>query len=450
MNVKEWERSDPFNLLARETSIYTFTYLNPKIVLRVTALVSKLWNEISQDEMLWRCFTLERFGWPTKLKEGIKWKDQYYNNVKRMQGNMTRQCGMLYSVYENKIEKWPDAEDVDVTSNSRLNCLHLSEDAEGIFHFILGFENGNIEFWKEEDDDGQQRNYTCMSLPRGHTEGVTCLKHFENYYGGDVSSTLFSASKDKTIRIWNLGPSKEICSKGIVLMESLKQFMTKNLKEKNVDNSLEGITALEVVNDDHIWKIFSGNDQGNITFHAISSIQSVVITQNNLVVRRAHDKLITSLIASNNKEILLSSSLDGTIKTWWIKETKEAVCLQTINAHSPVLKVIFHPDATVFIGLCMDNKIKLWTINSDKKLFFLKQDYQYYYHAEIESGAQSDAKHIAFYPFDDVKLLRCGFFQILCINRDNSIHMWDYIFASGSLEMVNFEDHQDKMNRTSG
>lgn len=81
-------------------------------------------------------------------------------------------------------------------------------------------------------------------------------------------------------------------------------------------------------------------------------------------VLEGHKRFIVSINRNIEGTLIVSSSIDGTIKIWDVETGK---CIQTLNQHNKwSYSVAFSPDNTKVISASSDKTVKIWDLNSGK------------------------------------------------------------------------------------
>jgi WD40 repeat protein len=190
---------------------------------------------------------------------------------------------------------------------------------------------------------------------------------------------LASGSEDKTVKLWSLETSEEICT--------LKGHSDTILCVAFSPN--ENILATSGDANDKTIKIWN-------------------LDKNKVSTLRGHSDWfggINSVAFSPDGKTLVSGSKDKTVKLWHIDKEKE---LSTFTGHSDeVYRAVFNPNAKLIASCNKDNSLKVWRLDTAEK--------HNIFSAKIE-GISS----IAFSP--DGKTIACGtnnaVISLITINYD--------------------------------
>mmetsp|Transcript_35284 Transcript_35284/g.89294 ORF Transcript_35284/g.89294 Transcript_35284/m.89294 type:complete len:671 (-) Transcript_35284:239-2251(-) len=167
---------------------------------------------------------------------------------------------------------------------------------------------------------------------QGHTESVLSLALTPD------GCTLFSASGDNLIKVWNI--------KGLILAQSLAEHAT-------------SVGALAMNKDGD--ELFSASGDGTvIAWHVVGGRASKAFAK-----PEAHDYGILAMKVSNSGTVLFTGSADKTIRGWTIDmDGHDLVLAFTLSGHlASVRSLALSPDDTVLYSASEDATIKVWTMD---------------------------------------------------------------------------------------
>lgn len=198
------------------------------------------------------------------------------------------------------------------------------------------------------------------------------------------STTLASASDDKTIKLWNLANKAEILtleghsswiwtvafspdSKTLVSGSADKTIKLWNLETGKLIRTLEGHT-------DGVSSVTFSPDGKTLASGSASQDKTIKLwnLQTGKLIRtlEGHTNGVPSVVFSPDGMTLASGSWDKTIKLWNLKTGKLIRALEG-NPDS-ILSVAFAPDGLTLASGSKDKKIKLWNLKTGKLIHTLK------------------------------------------------------------------------------
>ncbi len=202
----------------------------------------------------------------------------------------------------------------------------------------------------------------------GHENGVKSIAISKNL--------LVSASKDQTIKIWDINAGTEICT-GFGHDNEVTSVSFSPDGNQAISGDLDGIIILWNINDCQVIHKFSNT----------TKVKSVSWSPNGLYALSAHDNGMVKLWDVNAKQELrtfaghtdqvndvsfspdsskaLSASKDTTIKLWDVETGAE---IRTFVGHTNrVVSVAFSADGLFAISSSWDNTIRRWNIQTGEQ-----------------------------------------------------------------------------------
>ncbi|MEO1429138.1 MAG: NB-ARC domain-containing protein [Cyanobacteria bacterium J06633_8] len=214
---------------------------------------------------------------------------------------------------------------------SSLVSVSFSHDGK---YFATGVINGEVRLWQAED-------IKLLDILKGHNVWVWTFAFSPN------NKILASGSADSTIKLWDIDRGKCL----LTLEDNSKVYSVafdmdgKLLASSSEDRTIKiwDIKDIENIENDEYQKklnIKTDKYQKKLTGHS-GSVWSVAF----------HPK---------KKNIIASSSADGSIKLWDIDNEK---CLHTLTEHKEdVYAIDFHPQGELLVSCGDDKTIKLWEL----------------------------------------------------------------------------------------
>ncbi|CAK9145779.1 unnamed protein product [Ilex paraguariensis] len=247
--------------------------------------------------------------------------------------------------------------------------------------------------------------FTMLAKLEGHNKAVIGISL------PSCCDKLFSASNDKSVRIWdcNTGQCAEVVklegtigtlvSEGPWVFVGLSNAVKAWNIQSNVELTLNGpvgqVYALVVGND----MLFAGTEDGTILAWKSSCETSCPEVAATL---KGHSRVVLSLFVGANR--LYSGSMDKTIRVWDLQTLQ---CIQTLDGHANAVMSVLCWDSYLISG-SLDSTIKVW--------------------AATESGTLE----VVYERMEDHGVLAlCGIYDadakpiLLCSCNDNAVRLYD-------------------------
>jgi WD40 repeat protein len=125
-----------------------------------------------------------------------------------------------------------------------------------------------------------------------------------------------------------------------------------NLATSLFAESIGDVLKVAISSDERF--IAKGGSDGNITMWRIDNCQ-------NILSIKAHSSHVVGLIFTANDKKLISSSFDGSIKTW---DLATGACLQTLYLQAPAYRIALNQDGTILASGSNCGDILLWDITT--------------------------------------------------------------------------------------
>ncbi|ALF53910.1 serine/threonine protein kinase [Nostoc piscinale CENA21] len=169
---------------------------------------------------------------------------------------------------------------------------------------------------------------------KGHTEGVSSVAISPN---GQI---LVSGSRDKTIKVWNLATGQLI---------------------RTLEGHTEGVSSVAISPDGQI--LVSGSRDKTIKLWNLATGQLIRTLE-------GHTDWVSSVAISRNSQTLVSASNDKTIKLW---NFATGQLIRTLEGHTEgVSSVAISPNGKTFASGSGDQTIKMWDILTGQEILNLK------------------------------------------------------------------------------
>ncbi len=176
---------------------------------------------------------------------------------------------------------------------------------------------------------------------KGHTDDVTSVS-----FSAD-GKQIVTTSMDKTVRVWDIAGAKEIASFKIERMVEKKDPKGKVSQEKEIGRDF---THALFTNDGK--KVIAGNREGVIKIYDVEGKKEVQEL-------KAHEGVLALALSPDGSKFA-TGGYDWTIKIWDTATGKE---LRTIKAHEGnVLTLSFSPNNLWLASGGIDGVVKIWSV----------------------------------------------------------------------------------------
>jgi WD40 repeat protein len=211
-------------------------------------------------------------------------------------------------------------------------------------------DKGKKEEKKEEKKKEEYKPDLAQLEFKGHKDWIYVVAY------GAGGKTLASASRDRSVKVWDLATKKEV------------QTFSFPGEGKKGDERRDNIKAIVLAQD----RIFAGGGKFNQKAKAWQGevkIWDAKAGGTELKSLKGHSAEINGLAVDKEGKLLYSGSADDTVVVWDVDAGKE---LNTIKAHTePVMAIALSKDGGTLATASADGSVKLWD-KSGKELAVFK------------------------------------------------------------------------------
>ncbi|KAI9276282.1 WD40-repeat-containing domain protein, partial [Sporodiniella umbellata] len=238
--------------------------------------------------------------------------------------------------------------------------------------------------WKEVyserltiEKNWRSKRYKVLNL-KGHTNGVMCIQFCE------ITKRVITGSLDKTVRVWSLETGELIRTlTGHTREVRALQFDDAKLVTGAMDNALK----IWNYHTGQCIRTLEGHTGGVLSLHFDSRIMASGSTDHTIRVWNfdlgecytliGHTQWVNSVRICLEGKMLISSSDDASIRLW---DLSLRACTRVFQGHVGQVQVALPsplgfkhnlgstPDSPIIISSSLDNTIKIWDLQSGKSL----------------------------------------------------------------------------------
>jgi F-box and WD-40 domain protein 1/11 len=372
--------------------------------------VSKEWNRVISDGMLWRKLIeqmvridplwsglSERRGWGAYLfrpKPGERHKDHdFYRKL----------YPQIIKDIQNLENNWRTGHH----TLQRIVCR--SETSKGVYclqyddkKIISGLRDNTIKLW-------QRDTLECSQVLHGHTGSVLCLQYDDN--------VIVSGSSDATVRVWNIKTGELLNTlihhcEAVLHLRFADGLMVTCSKDRSIavwdmqsatDINLRRVlvghrAAVNVVDFDQKYIVSASGDRTIKVWHTSSCefVRTLNGHKRGIACLQYHDRLV------------VSGSSDNTIRLW---DVECGACLRVLEGHEELVRCIRFDSKRIVSG-AYDGKIKVWDLA-----------------AALDPRAPAGTLCLRTLVEHSGRVFRLQFdeFQIVSSSHDDTILIWDFL-----------------------
>jgi WD40 repeat protein len=194
---------------------------------------------------------------------------------------------------------------------------------------------------------GKELNKTL----HGHAEQIECLALDKD------GKTLYSGSKDQTVKVWDLDAGKDVSTIKAHTADVMAIALSK-----------DG-TKLATAGADGTVKVWDKSGKELAVFKVEKEVKTVDPKTKKETVAKEAARSFNCVAFSPDGKHVAAGNMDGYVKIWEVDAKKEQYDLK---AHDGVWSVAYNPDGTQLATGGLDGTIKLWDAASGKDVRTIK------------------------------------------------------------------------------
>ncbi|KIR30550.1 U3 small nucleolar RNA-associated protein 13 [Cryptococcus deuterogattii LA55] len=250
-------------------------------------------------------------------------------------------------------------------------CLAVSPDHQWL---VTGSKDHTARVWAPTTcAQGDGYTWRCIAVCQGHTESIGAVAFARKPFDDGHARFLFTASQDRTIKMWDLTPlsAASAASSSSSSSSPIRPRSMATLRAHEKD-----INSLDIAPNDKF--LVSGSQDKLVKLYAIDFNPPKVKAPAGegggrggaeggfklLGTCAGHRRGVWTVKFSKNDKVVASGSADRTVKLWSLDDF---TCLKTFEGHTnSVLRVDFLSHGQQLVTSASDGLVKLWNIKEEE------------------------------------------------------------------------------------
>ncbi|KAG0369871.1 hypothetical protein BGZ54_008609 [Gamsiella multidivaricata] len=352
-------RIDILSRLPYEIAVYVLRFVDMSNLCKI-ALISRAWNQLSNDNEVWRSVYLYQQQWKIKIP--------------------TRKSTLINSSKSNSTSKSlvDQLQDLSLSTHSQLNWKQLCHDRKALesrwrsiptktklighedsvyciqfdsTKIVTGSRDQTIKFW-------DAHTLQCTDTLHGHSQSVLCLQYNEH--------RMISGSSDNTIIIWDMETRQplsrlhghaagvlDVCFDDQYIISCSKDTSIKvwDVNKMVLIRTMTGhrgpVNAVQL----HEGQVVSASGDGLVKLWNVATgvcIRDFV----------GHERGLACV--QFDGVTIVSGSNDNTIRIW---EAATGRCIRTLTGHEKLVRTL-HFDQNRIVSGSYDYTVKVWDVET--------------------------------------------------------------------------------------
>ncbi|KJE04541.1 U3 small nucleolar RNA-associated protein 13 [Cryptococcus gattii NT-10] len=243
-------------------------------------------------------------------------------------------------------------------------CLAVSPNHQWL---VTGSKDHTARVWAPTTcAQGDGYTWRCIAVCEGHAESIGAVAFAQKVSEDGHARFLFTASQDRTIKMWDLTPLSASPSSSSSPIRP-RSMATLRAHEKDIN-------SLDIAPNDKF--LVSGSQDKLVKLYAIDFNPPKNVSASGgagggaeggfklLGTCAGHRRGVWTVRFSRNDKVVASGSADRTVKLWSLDDF---TCLKTFEGHTnSVLRVDFLSHGQQLVTSASDGLVKLWNIKEEE------------------------------------------------------------------------------------
>ncbi|KIR56075.1 U3 small nucleolar RNA-associated protein 13 [Cryptococcus gattii Ru294] len=243
-------------------------------------------------------------------------------------------------------------------------CLAVSPNHQWL---VTGSKDHTARVWAPTTcAQGDGYTWRCIAVCEGHAESIGAVAFAQKVSEDGHARFLFTASQDRTIKMWDLTPLSASPSSSSLPIRP-RSMATLRAHEKDIN-------SLDIAPNDKF--LVSGSQDKLVKLYAIDFNPPKNVSASGgagggaeggfklLGTCAGHRRGVWTVRFSRNDKVVASGSADRTVKLWSLDDF---TCLKTFEGHTnSVLRVDFLSHGQQLVTSASDGLVKLWNIKEEE------------------------------------------------------------------------------------
>ncbi|WVO19648.1 uncharacterized protein IAS62_000938 [Cryptococcus decagattii] len=237
-------------------------------------------------------------------------------------------------------------------------CLAVSPNHQWL---VTGSKDHTARVWAPATcAQGDGYTWTCIAVCKGHAESIGAVAFAQKPFDNGHPGFLFTASQDRTIKMWDLTPLSSSSSSPSSPSSSSSPICPRSMATLRAHE--KDINSLDIAPNDKF--LVSGSQDKLVKLYAIDFIPPKVNVPGE---GKGNEKLRGGAAGAEGGFKLLGTCAGHRRGVWTLWSLDDFTCLKTFEGHTnSVLRVDFLAHGQQLVTSASDGLVKLWNIKEEE------------------------------------------------------------------------------------